>query len=62
MVQKACRLCKAVVEEGGKCPLCGSEELTESFKGKVTILNPEKSEIAKNIGQTKKGKFAIKLG
>ncbi len=62
MPQKACKLCKSLVEEGSKCPNCSSEELTESFKGKVTILNPEKSEIAKNTKQIKKGVFAIKLG
>ena len=62
MPQKVCKLCKAIVEEGTKCKLCGSEELSESFKGKVTIIIPEKSEIAKNIKQEKIGTFAIKSG
>jgi DNA-directed RNA polymerase subunit E" len=45
---KACKLCSTILEEGGdKCPNCGSKELTEGFKGRAVILNPEKSEVAK---------------
>ena len=58
---KACKNCKSLVE-GSKCPVCGHEELSETFKGKITILNPEQSEIAKNIKAEKKGTYAIKLG
>jgi RNA polymerase subunit RPABC4/transcription elongation factor Spt4 len=62
MVEKACKKCKAIVESGNKCQNCGSEELTDTFKGKVNIINPEQSEIAKNIKINKKGAYAIKLG
>lgn len=62
MSHKACKKCKAVVESGARCPLCGSEELADSFKGKLVIMNPEESEIAKNVKITKKGTYAIKLG
>lgn len=60
--QKACKLCKTVIESGSKCPKCGSHEIAENSKGKVVILNPEQSEIAKNIKIKDKGAFAIKLG
>lgn len=60
-VQKACKQCKLIFE-GNKCPQCGSEEFVESFKGKATILNPDQSEIAKNLKHGKKGVYAIKLG
>jgi len=60
--EKACKNCKRVVESGNKCPNCGSEELADSFKGKVTVLNPEQSEIAKNLNIKNKGTYAIKLG
>ena len=57
--QKACRLCNTIYE-GDKCPKCDSKESTESFKGKIVVLNPEKSEIAQKINLKAKGTFAIK--
>ena len=57
--QKACRICKKIYE-GEKCPNCGSKESTDSFKGKVYILNPERSEIAQKLNIKNKGEFAIK--
>lgn len=59
--QKACKHCKSIVE-GNKCPHCGSDDLAETFKGKVVILNPETSEISKSMKITKKGTYAIKIG
>ena len=58
--EKACKQCKSIYE-GSKCPACGSSESVDSFKGKVVVLNPEKSEIAKNLGINEKGVFAIRL-
>lgn len=57
---KACKICKTVVEHGEKCPKCGSRELTEGFKGRAIVLDPEKSEIAQKINLKEKGNFAIK--
>lgn len=57
---KACKMCNMIVEEGDKCPNCGSKELTDSSKGRVVILNPEKSEVAKKLNMKEKGNFAIK--
>ena len=59
--EKACRQCKSVYE-GNKCPKCGSEEFSDSFKGKVVVLKAEESEIAKNLKIKDKGQFAIRLG
>lgn len=59
--QKACKQCKTIFE-GSKCTKCGSEEFNDNFKGRVAILNPESSEIAKNLKIKDKGNFAIKLG
>lgn len=47
--------------EGDRCTLCGSTEFAESFKGKIIMLKPEQSEIAKKANITKKGIFAIKI-
>lgn len=57
--QKACKNCKMIVD-GNSCPNCGSTELAESFKGRVAVLDPEQSEIAKNLKITKKGNFAVR--
>ena len=57
---KACKICKKIYETGDKCPKCDSKELTESFKGRVVISNPEKSEIAQKLNIKEKGNFAIK--
>ena len=59
MIRKVCKKCRIFVE-GQKCPLCGGEQLTESWKGRVYVFNPEESEIAKNMKVTKKGIYAIK--
>ena len=59
MKQKACKICSAIYE-GDKCPKCGSKEHTESFKGRIAVLNPEKSEIAKKMNLKDKGNFAVK--
>ncbi len=58
--QKACKVCKTIYE-GVKCPNCESKESTEGFKGRIAVLNPEKSEIAKKLKIAKKGSFAIKV-
>ena len=57
---KACKICNTIVESGEKCPKCGSKELTEGFKGRVVVVDPEKSEIAQKLNLKDKGNFAIK--
>jgi len=58
--QKACKICKKIYE-GNKCPKCDSKESTDSFKGRIVVLNAEKSEIAKKLNIKSKGNFAIKV-
>jgi len=58
--EKACKNCKTVYMTA-KCPKCGSKESTDSFKGKIVVLNSEKSEIANNLQIKEKGEFAIRL-
>jgi RNA polymerase subunit RPABC4/transcription elongation factor Spt4 len=36
------------------------DTFTDSWKGKVVVLRPEESEIAKNLKIQKKGEFAVK--
>jgi DNA-directed RNA polymerase subunit E" len=56
---RACKLCNTIFE-GEKCPRCNSKDFTDSFKGQVIIINPEKSEIAQKLNLKEKGNFAIK--
>jgi DNA-directed RNA polymerase subunit E" len=60
MKEKACKNCK-LIYEGEKCPNCGKKDISDNFKGKVEIIDPEKSELAKSLKVTKKGLYAIKL-
>ncbi|MEK6846726.1 MAG: transcription elongation factor subunit Spt4 [Nanoarchaeota archaeon] len=58
--EKACKNCK-MIYEGNSCPSCQSTDNVEGFKGKVTIVDPENSEIAKQLGVKGKGVYAIRL-
>ncbi|MBT96726.1 MAG: transcription elongation factor subunit Spt4 [Candidatus Pacearchaeota archaeon] len=57
--QKACKICNRIYE-GDTCPKCNSKESTNNIKGRIVVLDSEKSEIAKNINIKDKGNFAIK--
>ena len=57
--KKACKNCKIFVK-GTQCPLCHSGDLTTSWKGRVIIVDAEKSEIGKKMGIKVKGEYAIK--
>ncbi len=57
---KACKICNKIYETGDKCPSCGAKEHTESFKGRIYVFDPKKSEIAKKLEIKDKGNFAIK--
>lgn len=57
---KACKICKTIYDEGEKCPNCESKEYTDSYKGRIYVVNPEKSEVAQKLNITSEGNFAIK--
>ncbi len=58
---KACRQCKAIVKNATKCPICGSEDLTEKWYGLVIVLNPEKSQLAKLLNIKVAGEYALNV-
>jgi len=60
MALKACKHCKFIHEEA-KCPECGSEDSADTFKGKIIVLKPEESEIAKNLNIEPKRSLRRKL-
>ncbi len=58
--EKACKNCKRIYE-GDICPVCEGKNTSDTFKGKVEIVSPEISELAKHLKINKKGIYAIKL-
>jgi DNA-directed RNA polymerase subunit E" len=60
MSKKVCKKCKMIVE-GNECPICKSNQFSTNFQGRVYILDANKSTIAKKIGNTVKGEYAIKV-
>jgi DNA-directed RNA polymerase subunit E" len=65
MRKKICKRCKAIVE-GNKCPdpECSgvaSGQLAQSYKGRMYIVDANKSDIAKKIGLKYAGEYAIKV-
>ncbi|MFH1823138.1 MAG: transcription elongation factor subunit Spt4 [archaeon] len=56
---KACKKCKVIVD-GNECPICKGTNLSEGWKGRIIILKPGESEIAKHIKINQKGEFALK--
>ena len=58
---KACKKCRFIYEDGDKCPKCGSNSSTENWRGKIEIINPETSEIGKQLKLAEKGTYAVKI-
>ena len=58
--KKACKKCKIFVE-GEVCPICKGNEFVPNWKGRIHIIDHEKSEIAKKAGYTHDGEYAIKV-
>ncbi len=60
MARKVCKKCKIFVTKA-ECPLCKGKEFSENWKGRLFILDANKSEIAKKMSVTVKGEYAIKV-
>ena len=59
MKKKVCRNCKIFVE-GGECPLCKGTNFVTNWKGRIAVIDAERSAIAQKIGTKVKGEYAIK--
>ena len=57
---KVCKKCKIVVE-GEKCQRCGGTDFTDSWKGRIIVLNANESELAKEMKIDQNGEYAIKI-
>ncbi len=60
MKELACRKCRALTTEKA-CPNDGSTELSNEWSGLIIIINSEKSQVAKTLGITKPGRYALKV-
>lgn len=58
--EMACRKCKFVTM-GKVCPSCKSSDLTPDWHGIVLVVDPQTSHIARTLGITSKGKYALKV-
>ena len=58
--KKACKKCKIFVE-GDECPTCKGSQFILNWKGRILIMDAERSDIAKKIGIKVKGEYAIKV-
>ncbi|MDP7657611.1 MAG: transcription elongation factor subunit Spt4 [Nitrososphaerales archaeon] len=56
----ACRKCKSLAS-GKLCPACNSTDLSKDWAGLIIILDPEKSEVAKSLGISKSGRYALRV-
>jgi len=59
-MKKVCKKCRLFVE-GSQCPICNNSNFTDNWKGRLNVIDAEKSEIAKKVGITVKGEYAIKV-
>ncbi len=59
-MRKVCKHCKIFVD-GDVCPICGKSDFTTNWQGRIVVLDPVKSEIAKKIGINAKGDYALKI-
>ncbi len=60
MNERACRVCKRLIEEGNECDVCKSNDLTSNWKGVIVVFNAD-SEIAKKAGIAVPGKYAMQV-
>ncbi|MBS3113117.1 DNA-directed RNA polymerase subunit E'' [Candidatus Woesearchaeota archaeon] len=58
--KKACKKCKIFVE-GDKCPICQNSNFSNSWNGRMYVIDSNKSHISKQMGLTMKGEYAIKI-
>ena len=60
MAKLACKTCKRIVL-GDKCPYHPDSKLADNWKGRIIILDPENSELAKRLDITEAGEYALRI-
>jgi DNA-directed RNA polymerase subunit E" len=57
---KACKNCR-FISNGPVCPNCKSTNLSDDWSGLVIIMDPSISEVARRMGITAAGRYAIRV-
>ncbi len=60
MTDKACKNCR-FISNGPVCPNCKSTNLSDDWSGLVVIMDPTSSEVAKKMGITAPGRYALRV-
>ena len=60
MIEKACKNCR-FISNGSVCPNCKSTNLSDDWSGLVVIVDPANSEVAKRMGITAAGRYALRV-
>jgi len=60
MKKKVCKKCMVFVD-GRECPICKSDMFVTNWKGRMYILDANKSIIAKKVNAPVNGEYAIKV-
>jgi DNA-directed RNA polymerase subunit E" len=58
--KKVCKKCKLFVE-GSECPICKGNQFSNNWQGRLFVMDPGNSEIAKKVVIAVKGEYAIKV-
>ena len=56
----ACKECHLILEDKS-CPRCPDSEVSREWQGFVEILNPEKSDLAKEMDIRTPGRYALRV-
>ncbi len=56
---KACKEC-SYIDEADVCPRCGGQ-MSKDWQGFLAVVDFEKSEIAKKMGISANGRYALKV-
>ena len=60
MKKQVCTKCRVFVE-GDNCPICKGNQLSHNWLGRLNVLDPQHSTIAKTVGLAVEGEYAIKV-
>ena len=60
MPKQVCKKCRIFVK-GDSCPICKNNQFTTNWKGRINILDADKSMIAEKVGIKVKGEYVIKV-
>jgi DNA-directed RNA polymerase subunit E" len=60
MKESACKNCGYITRDSS-CSVCGGKELSTDWAGFILIIDPKNSKIAKKMGVSMPGWYAIKV-